>query len=131
MSDHFGVGLGREFRAFLLQLLAQLAIVLDDAVVNHRETIRGVGMRVALVRLAMRRPARVTDTRLALERLLLKLADEVGELAFGAPARQPPRFQRRDAGGVVAAIGQILQRIDELHRDWLAPEYADDPAHAS
>ena len=55
---------------------------------------------------------------------------QVLELAFGAPARQRAALQRRDAGGVVAAIFQALQRIDELARDRLTPENSNDPAQS-
>ena len=40
------------------------------------------------------------------------------------------RFQRRDAGGIVAAIFEPLQRIDQLLRDRIAPENADNATHA-
>ena len=64
-----------------------------------------------------------------LERLALQLGFEIAQLALGAPARQPAAFQRRDAGGVIAAIFEALERIDELHRDRLTAENADNSAH--
>ena len=50
MGDDFGVGLGRELDALLLQLFAQLAEILDDAVVHDRDLVGRVRMRVHLVR---------------------------------------------------------------------------------
>ena len=59
-----------------------------------------------------------------------ELGLEIAQLALGAPARQPAAFQRGDAGGVIAAIFQALERIDQLRRDRLAAENADNSAHA-
>ena len=66
MRDHFGVGFRREGVAGLLQLFAQLFVILDDAVVDDREAAeRDVRMRVAFRRDAVRGPARVRDADLA------------------------------------------------------------------
>ena len=54
---------------------------------------------------------------------------EVLQLAFGAPARQVAVFQRRDAGGIVAAIFEALERLDHFLGDRLAAEYSNDPTH--
>src|SRR5512134_2010912 len=61
VSDQLGVGVGRDRMAVRLELGAQLAVVLHDAVVHHHDRPRLVRMRVALGRLAVRGPARVTD----------------------------------------------------------------------
>ena len=61
MRDHLGVGFAAERGALLLQLFAQLAEVLDDAVVDDRELLGGVRMRVVLGRLAVGRPAGMAD----------------------------------------------------------------------
>ena len=62
VRDDFGVGLGGELVAARFELLAQLFVVLDDAVVDDREAVaRDVRMRVALARHAVRGPAGVRD----------------------------------------------------------------------
>ena len=38
-------------------------------------------------------------------------------------------FERGDAGGIIAAIFEPLQRVDEQPRDRTAPENADNAAH--
>ena len=129
MGDHLGVGLGAEFRALLLQLLAQLAEVLDDAVVHHRQPVGGMRMGIGLVRLAVGGPAGMADADDAHERLRAQLGLEVAQLALGAPAREPARLQGGDAGGVVAAIFEALERVDQLLRHRLVSENADDAAH--
>ena len=55
---------------------------------------------------------------------------EIFQLAFGAAALEMVAFQRGDAGGIVAAIFQPLERIHQLLRDRTAPENADNAAHA-
>ena len=51
------------------------------------------------------------------------------QLAFGAPARQRAMLQRRDARGIVTAIFEPLERIDELRRRRLAADHSDNAAH--
>ena len=128
MGDHFGVGFGVELGALLLQLVTQLAEVLDDAVVHDSKLVGGVRVRVVLGRLAMRGPAGVADAGEASERLACEPHLEIAQLALGAPARQCAAFQRRDACGVVAAIFQPLERVDELARYRFTAENADNPA---
>ena len=61
MRDDLGIGLGGEFRALAFKLAAQLAEILDDAVVHDGEPLGGVRMRIVLGRPAVGRPARVAD----------------------------------------------------------------------
>ena len=98
MGDHLGVGLGRELDALLLQLLAQLAEILDDAVVDHRDLVGRVRMGIDLVRPAMGGPTGVADSAHAGERLAGETLFEILELAFGAAAREVTALQGSDAG---------------------------------
>ena len=115
----------------LLQLVAQLAEILDDAVVHDRELLGGVRMGVVLGRLAVGRPAGVADADRAGERLAVQPRLEVAQLALGAPARQRAALERGDAGGIVAAIFEALERVDELPRHRLTAENPDNPAHSA
>ena len=45
---------------------------------------------------------------------------QILQLAFGATARQVAGFQRRDAGRIVAAIFEALERLDYFLSDRLA-----------
>ncbi len=86
-------------------------------------------MRVVFGRPAMRRPARVADADLAAERFALETVLERAQLAFGAPAAEHAVLQRGDAGRVIAAIFEALERVDQLARDRPVPENSDDSAH--
>ena len=63
MRQHFRIGFGTKRHAAGLQLRAQLRGVFDDAVVNDRETLGCIAVRmgVAIARFAVRRPARMCD----------------------------------------------------------------------
>ena len=54
---------------------------------------------------------------------------EVLELALGAPALEPAVLERRDAGRIVAAVFEPLQRIDDRACDRPGPENPDNSAH--
>jgi len=79
MSDHLGVCVRRKAHASPLELIAQFAMIFDDAVMNDRNTLNRVQMRVLFVWTAMSCPARVANAYAADERLTAKLAFEVLE----------------------------------------------------
>src|SRR5579859_3162946 len=130
MSHDLGVSLACKARALLLQHLAEFAEILDDAVVNDGDVVGGVRMRVALGRLAVGGPARMSDAGMARERLGPQSLLEIFELALGAAALEMVALQRRDAGRIIAAIFQPLERIHDLVCDRTMPENADNAAHA-
>src|SRR5581483_3022471 len=123
------VGLALEDRALFHERVAQLAKILDDAVVHDRELVGRMRVRVIFRRRAVGRPARMADADFSVQRLLREALFEIPELPFGAAARKAAAFQRRDARGVVAAIFETLQRIDQAARDRFTPENADNTAH--
>ena len=92
MGDHLGVGLGAEHGALLFELVAQLAEILDDAVVDDGEPVGRVRMGVVLGRLAVGRPAGVADADGAGERLAREPRFEIAQLALGAAARRDARL---------------------------------------
>ena len=129
VGDDLGVGLALKLEALLLELFAQLAEILDDAVVHDGHPVAGMRMGIGLVRLAVGCPAGMADAGGAGERVLLEPALQVLELALGAPPGQVPRFQRGNAGRVIAAIFQPLERVDQLTGDRLMAEDSNNAAH--
>ncbi len=85
----------------------------------------GVGLRG----LAVRRPARVADANRPAKRRRGKFRLQVFELALGPPPLQAPVLKRRHAGGIVAAVFEPLQRIDNRARDRPGPENPDNATH--
>jgi hypothetical protein len=67
---------------------------------------------------------------MARERLGLQSRFKICEFAFSAAAIEMIAFQCSDAGGIVAAIFETLERIHQLLGDRSASENADDAAHA-
>jgi hypothetical protein len=131
MRDDFGVGLRSELVAELGQLVAQLLVVLDDAVVNDGNAVaRDVGMRVAFRGHAVRRPAGVRDAEMAIDRRLVERVLEHPDLADGAqPAHLAAAVQDGDAGRVVTAVFQAAQALDQDGNDVSISDRADDSAH--
>ena len=99
------------------QLGAQIDEVLDDAVVDHRDRAGFVRMRVFLGRAAVRRPSRVPDSDMALQRRVGQQMAQIFELALGAANFQLAAIDDScDAGRVVAAI---LQAPESREQDWV------------
>jgi hypothetical protein len=131
MRDHLGIGLRRELVAELGELVAQLLVILDDAVVHDRDAVaRDVRMGVALGRYAVRCPARVRDAQMTVDRRFVQRVLEHPDLAHGAQATHlAAAIQDGDAGRVVAAVFQAAQALDQDGNDVSISDRADDSAH--
>ena len=107
VGDYLGVGLGDERVTTSLQIRPQLAVVLDDAVVNDGDAPAAVPVRmgVAVGRRPVRRPARMRDARRPDEVGRLAALDERGDTARALDAVQGAVGpQHRDARGVISPI---------------------------
>ena len=97
VRDDLGVGLGLERVPLRLQLVLQLEVVLDDAVVDDDDAAGAVAVRVRVLfgRPAVRGPARVADAVHAVDRF------GRGSRSRGWPASR--RAPQRDALGLTSA----------------------------
>jgi hypothetical protein len=129
MSDHFAIGFGFEFGALGLQLVTQLAKILNDAVVNDGNAISGMGVRIVLVWPSVSSPTRVPDPDRSVQRFAFQPTFQIFEFALRTPGRQAPSLQSGHARGVVTAILEPFESIDKLLGDRLTPENSDDSAH--
>ena len=87
-------------------------------------------MGVVFGRLAVGGPAGMADTDVARERFCAEARLEVLQLARGATPIELVALERRDAGGIVAAIFQAFERIHQQLRDRSASQNANNAAHA-
>ncbi len=132
MRDDFRVGLALELVTLRFQPLLQRQEILDDPVVDHDHVARAVAMRVrvVLVRLAVRRPARVAHAERAVQLVLDELRLEIRELPFRAHHVHAVAVHDGDAGRVIAAVLEFFQAADQNRDDITRPDVSDDSAHA-
>src|ERR1700741_5437466 len=89
MGNDFGVGFRAELVTRALQLLAQLIVILDDAVMYDRDTVtRQMRVRIALARYAVRRPARMGNSDLSGSRRGLQILVEHSNLTHSSQPLQ-------------------------------------------
>jgi hypothetical protein len=117
MPNGLGIRFTDEFAALFPQPLAQLAEVLDDAVMDHRNQIGGMGMSIILARPAMGGPTRVTDADRPAERLPLEPRLQCAKLAFRAATAEYAAIKSRHTSGVVSSVFEALECIDQLPRN--------------
>ena len=140
MGDDLGVGLAGELRAHVAQAALERDVVLDDAVDDHVDAVRGVEVRVRVVLrdAAVRGPARVPDARGGglrgagdAARLVGRVdgRDEVVEVAHGPHGRDLAVGEHGDARGVVAAVLELAQAGEEDLLDGPRSDVSDDAAH--
>jgi hypothetical protein len=131
MGKHLGVRLGSEPVAARDEPLLQLGVVLENAVVDHRQISRAVSMRVRIrVRGAsMGRPARVPHAHGALHGLLRHDGGKLGHLSGPSPDREPRRAHHRDASRVVPPVLDASEPIEENPTRLPIANVADDSTH--
>ena len=140
VGDDLGVGLGAEPMPLGLELAAQLGVILDDPVEDDLDPALAVPVRVGvlLAHPAVGRPASVGEPdrrRRQRHRNALLVAVEadrgaqVGEVAHRPHRVDPAVLEQRDAGGVVAAVLELLEpRHQQVAAGSLA-HVSDDSAH--
>src|SRR5438105_3269255 len=114
------------------ELLAQLAVVLDDAVEDDRELVRVAGgerMRIRFGDTAVGCPARMAEARRREGAVGAGGRDQVVEGADRARVPQPRLLEERDAGGVVAAVLEALQPLQQQWHRRPVADISDDSAH--
>ena len=88
------------------------------------------GMRVLFGRTSVRRPARVADAVGAVERLEANDLFEVAQLAFRAPDLQAIAIAGySDASGIVSAIFQTTQAVNDDRNDAFISDVSNNAAH--
>ena len=129
MRDGLSVGFTDEFAALFRQLLAQLAKIVEDAVVNDRDDVGRMRMSIVFCGTAMRGPACVTDPDIAPQRLTVEPCFKRTQFAFGATTAEYAVVERGDTRGVIAAVLETFQGVDQLLRNRLGSQNSDNPAH--
>jgi hypothetical protein len=128
-------------------------VVLDDAVVHeadarrlgriaaavepteagvrgvHARPGREVRVRVVHRRRAVRGPARVRDTGARGDAIGAHAGLELGHARGAARAPQPAALVHGDAAGVIAAVFEPLQALDQHRNDVARADGADDSTH--
>jgi hypothetical protein len=79
---------------------------------HHADIRADMRMRVIFAWASMRCPAGVADADPARKRFGSETKLQIFELAARPPPGQPARFQSRDPSGIIAAIFEALQRIE-------------------
>ncbi len=114
-----------------LEALAQLLVVLDDAVVHHGQFFPGeVRVGIALARRAVGGPAGVGDTQVTGQWLGCQGLLQLGDLADTATALQRTGLgEDRHAGAVIAPVLQALEAFDQDRGDVAFGDGANDATH--
>ena len=114
LDQHLGVRLALKGDALGHQVGLQRAVVLDDAVVDDAHAGGGVGMAVDVAGFAVGGPAGVSDAAEALGQVFcLQLAAEHFQPALALDDVDAAFQRQRDAGGVIAAVFQLFQTVQQ------------------
>jgi hypothetical protein len=104
-------------------------MILDDSIVNDRNAINRMWMRIFLVWSTMSRPAGVANPYAANKRLTSEFALEVLEFSDCAPPRKATALKRGYAGRIVTSILKPFQRIQHWYHGWRLADETNYSAH--
>ena len=135
VDDHLGIRVGIEMIVMAQQLVLDILIVLNNAVVNtdNRLIVADMRMRIVLTGFSVCRPARVTDSAAALYRkavvcfLLEDLQPALGFYNFEVPAVRTNRESCR----IITTIFQLGQTIQKDRRRLFLTYISDNSTHSS
>ena len=134
VGDDFGIGFGGELMSFFGELPLQRNVILDDPVMHDDDSPRAIAMRVSIFfsGTAVGGPAGMADSIGSIERLEADNFFEVAEFAFGAADLQAVTIAaNRDTGGVITAIFEPPQTIQNDRYNPLLANISDNSAHDS
>src|SRR5690606_11182025 len=129
VSDDLRVGVALELHSVGFELPLELEVVLDDAVVHHRDAVDLVRVGVRLRGAPVGRPARVPEPHATGQLTSLDGLGEVVELAHGARDAQALPVVDDDARGVVPAVLEPLETVEQHGGDPTLTDVANDSAH--
>ena len=133
LGHHLRVRLGAEGIALFQQLLFQLRVVFDDAVVHHGEAAALADLRVGVgvVGLAVGGPAGMADADNAGHGLaLVRQVGQRLQTALGLLHTQTVRTAHGHTGGVIAPVFQPAQSLQQQRRGLLRSYISYDSTHS-
>ena len=129
MRNHLAVGFAEESPPVGDQLIAQRLEILDNAIVHQRHRPGDMRMGIAERRRPVRRPARVRDPHLAIQRCRGQFPRQIVELALGPPPVEIAVPDGDDPGRIIPAIFQPPKPVEQPLRNRLTPANSNNSTH--
>src|SRR6185503_7132180 len=131
VRDDFGIGLRAESMTVGEQALLDRGIVLDDPVVDDHQPPGAIGVRVrvSLGRPTVGRPARVAEPGRPRGGFSAETRLEMSDLAQAPPDREVGAVEDGEPGGVIPAVLEPLEPLQNDLGDIALSDVADDSAH--
>ena len=132
VGDDFGVGLRAKLVAVALELVPQLLVVFDDAVVHHGDAVAGtVRMGVGFARLAVGGPTGVGDAEAPVDWMAVDAIGQHFDFALHAGAlKLTGTVDDGDAGRIIAPVFKPPQAGEQNRGHGTLGQGCNDAAHA-
>ena len=132
MRDDLGVGLGLELAAVRRKPFFQRQIIFDNAVMNDDDLARLVAVRMGILlgRPPVRRPTRVPDAVIPVERMQPNAFFKIPQLAFGPPkSKDDDRHRRPRSRRIIPAILELSQAVNDQRHNLFISNVSDNSTH--
>ena len=104
MCNALGIGFGLKNVTGVLEVLADLLIIFNDAVMHYTDIFRNMRMSVIFGGNSVSRPTRMSNPDLRSQILFLTLFFQLGNASDGANTRKIIVSDNSDSGGIITAI---------------------------
>ena len=131
VGEDLGVGLGLENMASFFELRPKRQVVFDHAIVHEDEApaLVEVGMRILVGYAAVRRPARMADSEMAMRRTVRNDLCQIGDASDGLPHFDASAIDGGNARRIIAAVFQAPQAVQEDRNRVCPADITNDAAH--
>lgn len=135
LADKMGQNLGVRLRVknmpALLELLAEGLVILDDSIVNEVEFSRLVCVRVGIIarHRAVRRPAGVADSSLAVDGKFFDFRGEIGNAADGFSHLDAAGVQEGQTSRIIAAVFEAAKSVEQDGKGIRGADIGDNSTH--
>ena len=129
MGDDFRIRIGRKTDAIGDKLFFQLFIILDNAIMHHRNALTAMRMRIGFNGGPMCCPACMPDADAALQRTLAQFFAQSVELTLGAATHQLAVGNGCNSRTVITAIFQSLKPVKNRLGDIVFADNANNTTH--
>lgn len=106
VCDDFGIGFGGEFVPASEQIVSQIDVILDDAVVNDGEFTVFVGVSIGFAGSSVRSPSRMSDAGVSAHGFNGEPGDEGLEFSVSSSEVDIAFVADGDSGGIIASVSE-------------------------
>ena len=129
MNDDFRIRFAFKHMALRGQFVTQLAVIFNNTVMHDGDILCRMRVRIGFIRHAVSRPTRMPDTDCPRQRIFRDFSLQINNFTLCPAPFDPAVNQRCDTGGIISAIFQPFQPVNQKRCHLSVGNNTDNTAH--